>query len=456
MGILDFGKFRIFGRAAALGVVLSLAGLAGAQPAHVYLTWDEEDTARTIVVNFQTMTDSASSEVHYDVVSHAGEGPEAYRFHTTGASHKIPDYPDARNIHWVKLTKLTPGRTYYFIAGSPEIGYSAERKFRTVSAQSVKFRFVTGGDMGPGPSPRELLEQAAKYEPAFIAVGGDISYSNEDPKNIGMWNGWLDNADRTVTPSGYMVPLSMAIGNHELKGGMGMGRPDRAPSWYGFFAQTQEGRSYFARRFGRDMLLLHLDSGHITAHAMQKDWIAEQFKANTDRPLSFAIYHVPLYPAHRDFGGMGSKMGRDLWQPIFDEYRLKFGLENHDHVYKRTKPIRANEVAEGGTVYLGDGCFGRGPRTVARENPWWIEKAGAIKHFWVIDIDGSRVEARAVDNTGRVFDVYPSDAAGATEADAYFKSIPFEIKGEELGGPKWPVGEGAAAPSPAAAAAVTN
>lgn len=424
-------------RVAAFGLLVLAAGRAQAEPRHVYLTWNSPNTASEIVVNFQTMTDATNPGVHYDVAPHPGGKPADYALHATGETHKIEGLPDGRSIHWVKLTGLEPGKPYHFIAGDEAGGFSAERKFHTLPADSTQFRFVTGGDIGVGDAPKRILAQAAKMEPAFVSVGGDLAYADGTMKSVVTWDAWIDGMEQSlVTPEGFTVPWVLAIGNHEVLG-FGTGKPEKAVFWFKFFDQTRDGVSYFERRFGRDTTMLALDSSHITAHAMQKDWLRERLAASAadQRPLTFAIYHVPLYPAYRDFEGLQSKLGRDLWQPLFDEFHLKIGLENHDHVFKRTKPIKANAVAEDGTVYLGDGCFGKGSRTVKVDAPWYVEKSGPLQHFWMIDINGPRIEARAIDTTGAAFDVYPSDAPGAAEADAYFKTIPFQVKDGKLSAP---------------------
>jgi len=33
-------------------------------------------------------------------------------------------------------------------------------------------------------------------------------------------------------------------------------------------------------------------------------------------------------------------------------------FENHVHSFKRTKPLKSNQPAENGTVYVGDGAYG--------------------------------------------------------------------------------------------------
>src|SRR5438552_12496049 len=72
-----------------------------AVPRHVYLTW-QHDTGTTITVNYQTMEEAETSEVHYDTESRNGKIGD-YKFHASGTRHKIETLLDGRSIHWVEL-----------------------------------------------------------------------------------------------------------------------------------------------------------------------------------------------------------------------------------------------------------------------------------------------------------------------------------------------------------------
>ena len=119
-------------RPGVLAVFLSLLALTvSAAPRHVYLTW-QGDTSRTMTVNYQTLEPTETSTVYFDTKPRNGRpGNTAPR--RPAAAHQIPGLADGRKIHWVELTGLKPGATYYFIAGDPEHGFTAERKFRTVT-----------------------------------------------------------------------------------------------------------------------------------------------------------------------------------------------------------------------------------------------------------------------------------------------------------------------------------
>ncbi len=403
-----------------LVVLVSLIAVSSAAaPRHVYLTW-QGDTSRTITVNYQTFESGGASIVHFDTKPRSGRVDD-YRFMAVGRSHQIAGLEDGREIHWVELENLTPGQTYYFIAGNPKQGFTSERKFRTVSAGSEKLRFVTGGDMGVGPDMATLLQQAAKCSPAFGVVGGDLAYANDMLTNYTRWDVWLDHwQTNMITPAGYTIPMVLAIGNHEVRGGM---TPTNSRFYLRYFAQAGE-RSYHARTFGKNLAIFLLDSGHLSPHdGEQTEWLDAQLTAHRNVPHRMAVYHVPMYPSVRGYDGPSSVAGRQAWLPIFDRHHLTVAFENHDHAFKRTPPLRENKLNPDGTLYLGDGCWGMGARPVVAERRWYETKAASLQHFWCVDVSRKSVEYRAVNKTGQVFDVYPPDAKGAKAAEKVYEAL---------------------------------
>ena len=371
-------------------IVVAIPALA--VPNHVYLTW-QGDTSTTMTVHFHTDAE-ALSKVQYGELG-SGALQEA-----VGTAHQIPGLADARHIHTVELKDLKPGTRYQFEAVGKKF------QFRTIPNDGSAVRGIFGGDLGVFPLEEVLLKQAIKHNPDVAVLGGDIAYANGDLKNIKLWDIWLSRWEKImVRENGDTVPMIVGIGNHEVNK---LESPDptvRAPFYFGFFAQG--GKSYFTRDLGPNAHVVVLDTGHITPHADQVDFLRASLKAAEKRPFTFGVYHVPLYPSHRSFEDGRSVNGRTLWQPLFDEFKLSIGFEHHDHTFKRTKPIRANQVDPAGTTYLGDGSMGVMVRSIDNKDAWYLEKAESKAHFWVVDIAADKVHCTAVDHLGAVFDEVP-------------------------------------------------
>lgn len=375
-----------------------------ATPFHMYLTW-QGDPSTTMTVNFQTPSPAPEGVVYYDTEPR-GQDAAAYAFRASAPPHTVPGIEGKRAVYSIELTGLEPGTTYHFIYGVEGKRFSAAQQFRTIPDDGSPIRFVAGGDVSVHPRARRLLRQAAATDPDFVVIGGDIAYANGDPKNLFLWDWWLQMWESCMrTQEKRVIPGVFAIGNHETNGDFE--EPERnAPFYFGFFAQG--GSPYFSLRFGPSLAMIMLDSGHTVPHdGAQKAWLESALQELDGVPFKMAVYHVPFYPSHRDFDGSLSVAGREHWLPLFEQYGVTACFENHDHTFKRTKPILGNQVDPAGIIYFGDGCMGVPPRKIENEGAWYLEKASSTPHFWLVDVANEAVTYQAVDVHGEVFDRYP-------------------------------------------------
>jgi hypothetical protein len=203
-----------------------------------------------------------------------------------------------------------------------------------------------------------------------------------------------------VTPDGCLIPMVLAIGNHEVHGYYDQ-TPDRATSFYALFGfPGPEGRGVLD--FGDYMSVIVLDSSHTHDVAgEQTQWLESVLAARTDVPHLFAIYHIPAFPSVRGFDGRLQTAVRTNFVPLFEEYGLDVAFENHDHAYKRTPLIN-------GVLYLGDGCWGVAPRRVHdAARTWYLERSESRNHVFVTTIQGDTRVHEAIDPDGVIFDRFP-------------------------------------------------
>lgn len=209
-----------------------------------------------------------------------------------------------------------------------------------------------------------------------------------------------------------------SVGNHDL--GVNaysqhkIGHDDTRPVFKHFFPQNTDDsnqvpllehrRSYFAHRLGSEILFLSLDTGYEVDINMQTDWIDQELSATYKH--KFIQYHHPLYSAcHKGEEGFVAGEGRREWVPVFDKHNVTMVFENHVHGFKRSKPLKNNEVTEKGTVYIGDGSWGPLVHSCKPANRDLIETNGLYNHVWVIEIDDTNeVKAAAYDETGELID----------------------------------------------------
>ena len=379
----------------------------------VYLTWSDEDTSTTMTVNYHTRGSFEGTHVYYDTRPRHGE-LASYASHARGFERRIEGVD--RTVHVVPLTRLQPGATYWFVAGDPRSGFSEERSFRTLPGDNSPVSFVAGGDMSTGWLPRLTSWQAARTDPSFALLGGDLAYCRGRPDGYLRWEKWFADWEATMrAPDGRLIPLVAAIGNHDRKEGGGRDPAKVAPWFTGFLYQDPDGRSYFARRFGSRVALFVLDTGHLAPiEGAQRDWLEAELRAKADVPVKFALYHVALFPAHQPFLET-VESGRANWLPLFDRFRLTAAFEHHGHLQKRTLPLRAGvPVGDGsGTVYFGDGCWGKSHAKSTRPGRDYLAASFPERHFWKVTVSEQGARYQAIDGFGRVFDSAAQDASGA-------------------------------------------
>ena len=323
----------------------------------------------------------------------------------------------------VILTELKPDTKYGFTLREGTVhaviddgGQSSvlmTHTFRTAPERVDRtITFAEGGDVGTTWEVTRLHRHAATWDPLFAVIGGDIAYG--DGSNPREWIRFFEDWNQYMRgEGGRHVPMVVAIGNHEVRGG---------------FNKDYSSATYFRRLFepmfggidqspyatldvGDTISFILLDSQHATRiEGEQTAWLEEQLRQRMGRPHVFPIYHVPAYPAHRDFDSeRGDRASiRRSWVPLFEEYGMTCVFEHDDHVYKRTHRLRGGEPAADGVLYVGDGAWGQGGRTAAtpEERPY-LAKSAARRHVLRVDLmpDGARrIQAVGVD--GDVIDAF--------------------------------------------------
>ena len=99
--------------------------------------------------------------------------------------------------------------------------------------------------------------------------------------------------------------------------------------------------------------------------------------------MYYYYLHINL-ENHNDENHKFLKLYPNNLEQLFDRYHLGVVFEHPDYALKRTKPIKAGEIDESSTVYVGDGCFGcqprwvRTPRRVGPSRRWYPRAIGAL------------------------------------------------------------------------------
>jgi len=390
----------------AVAYLLPLASFAQRDISGLYLTWNDDPTS-TMTVNWLSLYAEGSDNVWYR------HGTEAWR---EQRGTRAPLKPSGLWVRRAQLTGLAADTTYEIAIGNaPPQGTQGLYSFRTMPAKLTRpVRFVTGGDM---MHTREMVDamnrQAALLDPDFALLGGDLAYANNvlATRYVEFFQSWL-NLMRGR--DGRLIPMVVAIGNHEVARGYN-GRPDVEASHHYTLFDLPAGKARHVLDFGNYLSLVMLDTDHTESIAgEQAQWLDETLGARAQQRFLFACYHYPAYGTSKTPAGGNLPIDhpraiaiREHWVPHFERHGVTAVFENDHHTFKRTHRLRGHQRDDAnGILYLGDGAWGVETREVpSLDDAWYLAKAEAIRHlFHVVIHPNDRTSITAINDQGVVFD----------------------------------------------------
>ncbi len=366
-------------------------------PDTLFLTWQKDPTT-TMTVQWVGPEVKLETAIHYATV----QDPIWQIVPTLTKPYTNTDL----KVHRCELTGLKSGTEYQFQIGTLSPVY----RFRTMPAKATNtIQFVSGGDSGIDIHAIGTNILAAKQEPYFALIAGDLAYDNG--RSPATFNKFLQNYHQhMVDPQGRLIPMLSCLGNHEVNGGYKTKRAD-SPQYLslfdGFFAET----TYGVFDIGDYLSLVLMDTDHIAPiGGEQTSWLTKTLADRQERPHLIVANHVPAYPSYRPPEGKDGKFGtgeeqRKFWCPLFERYNVDVVLEHHDHTFKRTHPLTNGLKDKYGVLYLGDGSWGkiRAPKT-PEERPYLAAVSQAY-HMTVHRLEGDQRFHVALEETGKVADV---------------------------------------------------
>lgn len=363
----------------------------------IYLTWQRDPTT--------TMTIQWISELNDTDDRLTFHQKDESKWNAIEGTHVPFPHSSKYLVHRVELTGLNPYTDYTFKFRDREY------LFRTMpSTLDHPVKFVEGGDMFHDAMLYmiQTCKQAAKTNPDFALLGGDIAYSvGRLPfQKIHRWIEWVKAWHSTmVTPEKRMIPVLSAIGNHDLLGQFNQ-TPAQAKIFSTLFPLSGS-QMYNVLDFGNYLSLIILDSGHATPVAgKQTAWLTSVLKERREKTFRFAAYHVPAYPSIRKNDPL-SALIRKHWVPVFEKEGLQVAFEHHDHAYKRTYPLINSQIHPDGIIYIGDGAWGL---KKARRLSWWRKKPAYVakfesaSHFILVTLKSDGYQFVVIDSTGKILD----------------------------------------------------
>ncbi len=365
-------------------------------PDTLLLTW-QSDPTKTITVQWLDLDTPAKGAVYI-----AELGSEEWARHTT---EKRPYQATDLSLHRCEVKGLKPGTEYQLRVS----GTGAVHRFRTMPEKANDvIQFVSGGDCGTGSEAVRINQIAAKQDPYFALIGGDLAYDNG--KSPDTFTKFLRNWHAGMIDSqGRIIPMLSCIGNHEVQGKT----TDRAmaPQYLSFFDGIFPEKTFNVLDIGDYLSLVLLDTAHLCpVEGEQTDWLEQTLAERQDRQHLIVAYHVPAYPSHRAPEGKDGKPGtgaaqRQHWCPLFEKYKVDLVLEHHDHTFKRSLPLTNGMYDKHGVLYLGDGSWGKLRALNEPTMRPYLARVSSDNHMTVHRLEGDDRFHVALNDAGRVTDV---------------------------------------------------
>ncbi len=361
----------------------------------VWLSWKNDPTS-TMTVMWITKKSADSDNLSY----HKKNSPN---WSKSSGRHWLFPNKKPYIVHKVELKNLEPDSIYGFCVGTD----SKEFFLRTMPKNlDSPIRFITGGDAYHNSLKkyRSMCIRAAKENPRFVIIGGDIAYAAARKGGQEEWGKWINFfscwSKEMKDSENCLIPLLVTIGNHEVTGSFNRSVED-APFYYTFFEKAT-----YALSFGSYAHFTFLDSNHtLKIKGKQTDWLKNVLQKSAHHKHRFAIYHVGAYPSSGKSNFPAGKLIRKHWVPLFEKYKIHACFESHDHAYKRTHPLIKDKKHKDGIVYFGDGCWGVTPRKPKSSRPYLAHSAQK-QNALVVELSNKDRKFWSIDPQGKVIDYY--------------------------------------------------
>jgi acid phosphatase type 7 len=304
----------------------------------------------------------------------------------------------------VVIDGLQPGSRYaYEVLVGDQHTLLGSGTFSSPPLPGQPFSFAISGDS------RDGKKTAAVFSDLMLKAGvttvihtGDLV---GDGRQLSQW-------DRDVFgPCGRLLANAVlwpAVGNHD-RGSM----PDSSQGVYETLFALPGQEIFYSFDYG-DAHFLVLDS---TRPLPEQAAFAEADLTATKAKWRFAVWHSPPFSC----GGHPSDIRtRTEIVPILARHNVDMIVNGHNHHYVLSKPIRhAYEPNQRhGYVQLIAGGGGA-PLAGIDSGSRWCDYAASTHHYVLVRVAGDRLEASAIDRSGRTFHRFMLDKASTAEAVAF-------------------------------------
>jgi hypothetical protein len=305
------------------------------------------------------------------------------------------------SMHEVPLKNLKPNTRYFYKVTT------TDAKGRTLSSELLTFctavdaysaySFGVIGDTQKNPKVTGLVAKLIwERRPNFVIHVGDVVDNGPDKKE------WVHELFGPSAPLLSRVAVFPTIGNHERN----------HAHFYKYFSLPKP-EYYYRYRYGNADFFVVDSNKSLKPGTEQYEWLDREL-GRSDAKWKFAYHHHPAYSSDDDDYGntwrgdstFGDMNVRNL-VALYEKHNVDVVFNGHIHVYERTWPIRAGKVdCKKGVVYVTSGGGGGSLENFAPNRAWFQAEVRVDYHFCHVTIHGGRLNFKAFDKDGRLFDFF--------------------------------------------------
>lgn len=272
------------------------------------------------------------------------------------------------------------------------------------------------GDTTCGSTAQTIVSRMAARNPNFHLPLGDYTYTS----STGCWLNMMAPLKPKI--------LSMNIGNHDDEEDESNTLRAQYLAWAGL---SQPYHAFTFRNTFVLTLYTYAPFGFGTGSA-QYQFAQQQLAAARANPaIDWIIvnFHKPIYTASSNHSGYTAF--KDIYHPLFDQYKVDLCLSGHVHNYQRTKPLKYNPAGAAAAVasnlttnyinlvnpiFVIAGCGGREISGIADQPSW---NAGQREGFGYVLLswsnNGKRLTGRHYDQTDTLRDEWTMDKTSVSQ-----------------------------------------
>jgi 3',5'-cyclic AMP phosphodiesterase CpdA len=236
--------------------------------------------------------------------------------------------------------------------------------------------------------------------PNFVIIAGDLVDTGPNKRQ------WTDEFFPGMNPLASRVAFFPVLGNHE----------QNARHYYDYMS-LPDPEYYYTFHYGNAQFFMLDSNKNLDPNSEQYRWLEAELE-KSDAMWKFVSYHHPSYSSDEDdygdmWKGEPSEYGDLRLRPLsdlYDRYGVDIVWNGHIHSYERSWPLKDDAVVEAeGTIYMVTGGAGGGLETAGPIKPWFQNNVKHGHHYCLVSVNGRRLEFKAFDLEGRLFDTLTID-----------------------------------------------